>query len=111
MGEEYVKIKLPKNPLIVLILILGVLLLVAIIFIVFSIMGVSQFNAQKISPNQAGQKAIAFLNSETNSSIQLKNVTEMSGVYQIYVSYQNEVLPIYATEDGKYLLEGAIPLN
>jgi Disulfide bond isomerase protein N-terminus len=106
MSEEYIKIKLPKNPLALLTIILGILLIVSVIFMLSG----SSFNMIALSPNQAGLKAVSFLDSQTNSSIQLENVTEISGIYQIYVVYQNQSLPIYSTKDGKYLLQGAIPV-
>ncbi|MFZ1970649.1 MAG: hypothetical protein WAU65_00505 [Candidatus Nanoarchaeia archaeon] len=106
MGEEYIKIKLPKNPLAFITIILGILFVVSLIFILSG----ASFNMVTLSPSQAGLKAVSFLNSQTNSSIQLENVTEISGIYQIYVVYQNQSLPIYSTRDGKYLLQGAIPV-
>jgi hypothetical protein len=111
MVEEYLKIKVPKNPLVFLTITLGILLVLAVIFL---IMGTNPLSNGVLSPNQAGQKAVVFFNSETNNSsikLQLENVTEISGIYQIYVSYQNQSSPLYSTKDGKYLIYGLIPTN
>lgn len=110
MSGDYIKIKLPKNPLVILTVILGILLVAAIVFIIFSSAGVNSLGTGVISQNQAGQRVINFLNTQTNSSVQLKNITEMSGVYQMYVSYQGQSLPVYSTRDGKYLIQYLIPV-
>ena len=105
MSDE-IKVRLPKNPwvisTIVLLLVLG-----AFLIIYFN----GNLSGNIISQNQAGINAVNFINSQTNKTIQLKNTSEISGIYQIYVTYNGQSLPLYSTEDGKYIIQGLIPVN
>lgn len=107
--SEYVKIKLPKNPWAISTIILAFII---VGFVIFYFEGNLPYSGKDIiSQNQAGLNAVHFINSQTNNTVQLKNTSEISGIYRIYVIYNGQSLPIYSTKDGKYLLQRIIPVN
>lgn len=107
--SEYVKIKLPRNPWAISTILLA---LIIVGFVILYFRGNLLYSGKDIiSQNQAGLNAVNFINSQTNNSVQLKNTSEISGIYKIYVVYNGQSLPIYSTKDGKYLLQGIIPVN
>lgn len=107
MGE-YVRIKLPKNPWAISTIVLAAVLIVAIIFYA---RGNLYYSGNALPKSQAGANAVNFINSQTNSTVQLENVTEMSGVYEINLVYNGQSIPVYSTKDGKYLFQVAIPVQ
>lgn len=114
MNKEYVEIRLPKflagkNPWIFSTLALAVIAVVSTaLLLVYTLNG--SLNPGK-SQTAVGESAVSFLNSNLNITIHLQNVSEISGLYQINVLYQNQSLPIYSTRDGKYLIQGLVPIR
>lgn len=118
MKKDYFEMKMPnfkkiKNgSWVISTLILSILLIVAIVLLLLSY-GKSGLGSQaqnSLSPQQAGQNVISFLNSHTNGTVQLQNITKISGIYEIDVSYQGQLIPVYATSDGKYLIQSIVPI-
>ena len=109
--REYVELKV-KNPwaistwVLALVIIAGVILF----FTVGRTGTASSGSGASLPANQVGQSIVTFLGSQVNGTVAMKNVTEISGIYQINVVYQGQTIPVYATEDGKYLMSQIIPL-
>ncbi len=114
--KESLEIKLPsikKNPWALSTYILGLLLVAGIVcFFIFAYPSVvSPTTGQALSPSAAGQKVVSFLGTHVNGTIQLENVTEISGVYEISVLFQNQTVPVYATKDGNFLIQSLVPVQ
>lgn len=117
MAGDYFEFRLPsfgkiKNPWKASTIILMVLIAAAVVvFFVFYVGRVSFGNENPVPPQQAAQNVLTFLNSNVNGTIQLRNITQVSGVYEITIIYQNQTIPVYATADGKYLIQSIIPIQ
>ncbi|OGJ12524.1 hypothetical protein A3K62_01350 [Candidatus Pacearchaeota archaeon RBG_16_35_8] len=86
--------KLRTNPWILSTIALVVLALVLII----GSLGNFSFTGNTISANDAGT-----LLTNIYGDIGIDSVKEVSGMYQVNVIYQGQVLPLYVTKDGKYV--------
>lgn len=64
-----------------------------------------------VGKQQAGENAVDYLNSQTGGGVELVEVTESNGFYQVVVSYQGQEVPIYMTKDGENLVQGIMPLT
>jgi cell division protein FtsX len=117
--EEFVELKLPslknlkKGTWMTLTFVFAVLAIAAIVLLAVLYFGgnPTTSSTKALPANQVGQNIVTFLNSHTNSTIQLENVTEISGVYEINVLYQGQSIPVYATKDGQYLLQTIVPVK
>lgn len=114
--KEEVEIKLPnikKNPWALSTYVLAILLVAGIVcFFIFAYPSVvSPTTGQTLSPSAAGQKVVTFLSSHVNGTLELQNVTEISGVYEINVLFQNQTVPVYATKDGNFLIQTLVPVQ
>lgn len=109
MGE-YIKIRIPKNPWIISTLILSIILIAILVFYIFFFNGKSS-SLDSVPSNQVGQKVVDFLNTQVNGTVQLQNVSDFSGIYEVDVLYKGQTLPVYSTKDGNYLIQSVIPIN
>jgi protein-disulfide isomerase len=99
--------KFRENPWMLATLVLGTVLLV---FILYSFSG--RLTGAVISSNTAGENFVNFINSQSLGNISLVNSTDFgSGLYEITVSSQGQDVPVYLTKDGKYFIQGVIPLT
>jgi len=123
MASESLEIKIPsfsrikKNPWVLSTILASALAIAAIIIILTNSASGSlgycstSEGSSSLTAQQAGQSVVSFLNSHTNMSVQLKNVTEFSGVYEVDLLYQNQTIPTYSTKDGKYLMQVVTPIQ
>jgi protein-disulfide isomerase len=95
--------RMKENPWIISTIVLAVILL----FVLFG--GVMTGNV--ISEGDAGEKIVEFANSQTGGGVELVEVNEKFGLYEVVVSYQGQDLPLYVTRDGETLIQGVLPLN
>ena len=78
----------------------------ALALMVFGFGNFSATGMATLSPNDAGEKAINFINENlvaSGTSASLVSVEELSGVYKVTTSYQGQQIPVYVTKDGKWL--------
>ena len=94
--------KMDKNPWMFASIALSVLLVVSLFMI---------FNEGGISKGTAGQIILEFANSQTGGGVELVEVNEVSGLYEVSVLYQGQELPLYITKDGKTLVQGVMALE
>jgi protein-disulfide isomerase len=67
-----------------------------------------------LTPEQAANKAIEYLNKNLvrpGTTASFVSVKEMSGVYEVTTSYQNQSIPIYVTKDGNYLFLQSLDMS
>jgi|WetSurMetagenome_2_1015567.scaffolds.fasta_scaffold189656_2 protein-disulfide isomerase len=62
-----------------------------------------------ISANEAGKKLVSFYQSVGVENLTLKSVEEVSGIYQVNIEYQGQVIPLYITKDGKNIITSLNP--
>ena len=65
--------------------------------------------ATAISGEEAGQKAIDYINDNfvQTGKATVIGVEEMSGIYKVKTSYQGQEIDVYITKDGKWLFIGS----
>ncbi|MEK6897974.1 MAG: DsbA family protein [Nanoarchaeota archaeon] len=94
-----------QNPWIVSTFILGIFIFVLLTNSLFA-----EPNGA-ISSNNAAEKLVTFLNENSQSEITFESVSSDGSLYQVNVSYQGSSIPLYITNDGKYFVQGVVPLS
>ena len=85
------------NPWMIASCVLGVLLLIAAIMV---------YSSKGLSENKATGLLIENLNGMVGGGVTLINSTDLGGLYEVSVSYQGQVIPVYITKDGEYMAMG-----
>src|SRR3989344_664602 len=96
--------KLRTNPWMLSSIVLG------IIVIVLLFTGGST-GVKVASADVVGEKVVALLNSQVGGWIELDSVEKISGVHQVNARYNGQIVPVYATIDGKNLISALEPLT
>ncbi|MBI2043045.1 hypothetical protein HYT25_01515, partial [Candidatus Pacearchaeota archaeon] len=113
--EEVIEIKIPKflyveslrrNPWIISTFVFIVLSLV-LIWNSYS----NGFSGDAISANQAGEKLVNFLSENAGSEVLLKSAVLENGLYKIDVDYQGNIISVYTTKDGNFLIQDLVPIT
>ena len=87
-------------------------LILAVVLIIFLVAGSgSGAISGKTSKDVVAQNVMSILSLTAPGEVSLDSVSEESGLYKINVLYQGDVAPIYATQDGKLMITGVIPLE
>ncbi len=86
------------------------LVVVAAVFLVIGLLG-SSIYATSNGDGTSGMedieaKAIDFINNNMiqSGSVSAESMEEVSGIYQINVSYQGQTIPVFVTKDGRFLI-------
>ena len=93
-----------KNLIPIAIIIAG--LLIAGAFVYVNQGKVSEKAPEGLSPQQAAEKAIAFINEnmlQERATASLVSIVEESGIYKIQLKIEDQEFPSYVTKDGKLL--------
>ena len=100
------KEKIKGNPWIAVSIVLGI----AVIVLLFMVLrgGVT---GNVISGDQAGSDIVAYLNEKTGGGVEYVSNEDIGSLYKVTVSYQGQKIPVYTTKDGKYFVQGAIPMT
>ena len=65
-----------------------------------------------ISSKKAGESFVDYMNSMSDSKIEYVDSTDFSeGLYQVTVLAQGQEIPVHVTKDGKYYVQGVMPLS
>ena len=91
--------KIRKNLIFIAIIIAGILIAGAVVF-------VNQRKASALSPQAAAQKAIDFINKnllQQGTTASLVNVIEENGFYKLRLKIGDKEYPSYVSKDGKLL--------
>jgi len=96
--------KFRENPWMLSTFVFGIITAI-LLFSVFS----GNFTGQVISSTSAGEKVISFYESLGVTGLTLESVSEVSGLYQVNINYQDQIIPIYLTKDGKNIIESLTP--
>lgn len=90
--------KLRNNPWI---LSTFVLVILAVVLLIGSI-GNFSFTGNVISAQDAGNILLSLYQSQGITGLSVDSVKEVSGVYEVDILYNGEIVPLYVTKDGKY---------
>jgi hypothetical protein len=92
-------LKLRNNPWILSTFVVGIL---AVVLLAGSF-GNFSFTGNVISADEAGNLLLGLYESGGLTGLSVDSVEEISGIYQVNISYQGQVVPFYVTKDGKYI--------
>jgi hypothetical protein len=96
--------KIRENPWILATFVLGVL---SIILLASTFLG--GFTGNVVSANSAGEKLLQFYGTMGIEGLTIDSIKEVSGLYEINLIYEGDIIPVYMTRDGKNLIpESAI---
>jgi len=86
-----------------------VVLAIALIVLLFMGNGFGR----SMSGDAVADKAIDYINAQLagKATVTLDSIKEKSGVYEITVNYQGQKVPVYATKDGNFLVDGLTPFS
>jgi hypothetical protein len=62
-----------------------------------------------LSANAAGDKLVTFYKGMGVQNLTYESVQEVSGIYQVNINYQGQVIPLYITKDGKNIITSLNP--
>lgn len=114
--KDSIEIKFPRlpklnnrfreNPWILSTIVLAVLVFM---FLVSSFNGIS---GHVISPLEAEDIVMNFLNENTMGEIQIVNIEDTeTGFYEVTLSLDGQLMILYVTRDGKNIVQGIIPVE
>ncbi|VVB83303.1 Uncharacterised protein [uncultured archaeon] len=92
-----------ENPWVLSTLICGVLVAVLLISTVTG--GLTG----NISSKAAGEKLLKFYQSVGIENLSVDSVKQVSGLYEVDLSYKGKIIPVYITKDGKSFTESLTP--
>lgn len=98
-------LKLKKNPWIISTIALG---LIVIVLLIVNFTGIT---GNVISGDDAGQKLVSYLNSRTGGGVTYLSSEDLGDLYKVTVVYQGSNIPVYATKDGGYFVQSAVPIT
>lgn len=100
------KEKIKGNPWIAVSIVLGI----AVIVLLFMVLR-GGITGNVIKGEDAGTTIIEYLNSRTGGGVEYISHEDLGNLYEVTVSYQGQEIPVYVTKDGKYFVQGAIPIT
>ncbi len=104
VNKKKVHEKLRDNPWILSTIVLGVLVLILVISSFYGSTG------KVISGEKAGVALAQFLNTQTGGGVEYSSSEDAGSLYEINVTYQGNEIPVYVTKDGKYYVQGVVPI-
>ena len=103
--SEFMK-KFKSNPWMGSTFVLGIaaIILLAVLFY-------PKITGNVVSGSNAGASLVDYLNTRTGGGVSFVSAEPMgSNLYSVMVSYQNQTIPVYVSKDGKYFVQGAVPI-
>lgn len=64
-----------------------------------------------IGGQTASDKVVEYLNTMVSEEVTYVSYKDLGSLYEINVEYKGEVIPVYVTKDGEYLVSGISPLT
>ena len=95
-----------KNPW----MLISAVLAVAVIVLLFMNMN-GGVTGNVIGGDTAGERIVEYLNSRTGGGVEYISSKDIGNLYEITVSYEGQNLPVFATKDGEYFVQGAVPIT
>jgi hypothetical protein len=85
-----------------------------ILAVIVLILLMTYFNGKdtsELSGVLAGEKVVKYLNSKTGGGVEYVSNEDIGNLYQVTVKFQNQNIPVFISKDGKYFIQGAIPIT
>lgn len=95
-----------ENPWILATFVLGIV----VVLLMFG-NGFGKVTGNVVSGDKAAEDLISYLNTIADSDIELVDVSEVNGLYEVVVDYEGERFPIYVTKDGGSYTPSLIPIS
>ncbi len=99
--------KARSNPWMISTIVLAVF---ALILIIGSFSGIG-ITGNVISEEEAGQIIVNFAQEQTGENVELVEINEEAGLYEVVILFQEQEIPLYLTKDGQSLVQGLTPLS
>ncbi len=99
--------KKEKNPWVMYTVIIAIIALVLAYFA----FGQSGVTGNIIGKDAAGEKLVTYLNSRTGGGVELVSSEQEGSLYKVMVAYQGDEIPVYITTDGKFFVQGVVPIT
>ncbi len=106
--------KIPKNLLLLTIIIAGLLIAGAVIFVNVQKCSGNKIKGKILSSQEAGKKVVDFINQKIlqgQTTASLADAVEEDGLYKITINLQGGKIDTYATLDGKFLYPERIDME
>jgi hypothetical protein len=87
-----------------------VIAIFAIILIIGSFSGIG-LTGNVISEEEAADIIIDFAEKQTGEEIELVEINEEYGLYEVVILFKEQEVPLYLTKDGENLVQGVTPLS
>ena len=98
--------KVRNNPWMLSSIVLGVFVLILLI---------SNFSGgmtgNVISETDAGEIILGFAEKQTGQVLEISEINDVSGIYEVIILYEGEEVPLYITKDGENLVSNLMPLS
>jgi len=96
-----------ENPWIVSTLVLGI----AVLILIIMVLGKGSMTGNVIAGEEAGKSIVDYLNSRVGGGVGYVSYEDLGNIYEVTVSYQGENVPVYVSKDGKYFIQGVLPIS
>ena len=85
----------------------AILLIIALLLLITN----GTFGSKELSGKDAGEKLAKYLGEKVEGEIEYTTYKDLGNLYEITLKYEDELIPLFITKDGKYFVQGAIPLE
>jgi len=89
--------------------ILASIFLALVVIVILFVKG-GGFTGGAISESEASDKLTAFVEAQ-GGTVDIVSTAKEGSLYKITMNYQGEEIPVYVTNDGKYLIPSLVPLS
>jgi protein-disulfide isomerase len=89
----------------------SIILGVAVIVLFGIILVNGGLTGKVVAGETAGNDLVKYLNEKTGGGVEYVSYSDKGNLYEVNVKYQNQDIPVYITKDGKYFVQGAVPLT
>jgi len=104
--SEFMK-KFKSNPWMGSTFVLGIAAIILLVVLFYP-----RITGNVVSGDSAGAGLVDYLNTRTGGGVSFVSAEPMgSNLYSVMVSYQNQTIPVYVSKDGKYFVQGAVPIT
>ena len=85
----------------------AILLVIALLLLITN----GTFGSKDLSGKDAGEKLVKYIGEKVEGEIEYIAYRDLGNLYEITLKYEDELIPLFITKDGKYFVQGAIPLE
>lgn len=86
-------------------IILGIAVIILLV-IVFK----GKITGNVVGGEDAAGTLVDYLNTRAGGGVEFDSVKDLGSLYEVTVTYEGDEIPVYVTKDGKYSVQGVIPI-